>query len=199
MGFLRNGSPFVGEVLEGIESSRIVIIPLLISSATFHIEKEIPQLLEMRKECEIILKEPLDKSPRLARILKKRAMELSLNPWEEVLVLLAHGSKSKEKNIQWRENLVHIGGKIGNEKGFREVKPVLLMEDDIEEEISNIFTETKRILVIPVFLTKSYYTEKKIPGFLEKLKGRIEISYNARPIFPDPEIEEWLRENILTI
>ncbi|MDZ7695086.1 MAG: hypothetical protein U5K69_28875 [Balneolaceae bacterium] len=75
----------------------------------FYMPEDLPQL---PLEAHVSLAPPLDDHPVVANILSKRIQELSTNPANETVLVVAHGPNSEEDNAKWIATMESLAQKI---------------------------------------------------------------------------------------
>lgn len=189
--------------------SRIVVVPLLISSAS-EMMRQFQFLLGLRPDgpwaanvkpvdhhAAFVLTPPLDDDPIVSGILLDRALELSQTPSAEAVVLIAHGPVSDEDNAQWLAVMDRLAGRLQRQGHFRAVVPVTMRDDAPKaaqdratEEMRRVVLEQSRqgrTLVVPLLLATGGI-EVKIPL---RLKGLTYV-YRGRTLLPHPKLAEWI-------
>ncbi len=198
--------------LEEQGAARIVVVPLLVSSAS-EVMRQYEYLLGLRERgpwegvapvslhVPVVMMAPLDDDPVVAEVLLERAQELSRRPQQETIVLVAHGPVSEEDNNRWIEALSRVGQRLQTTGGFRGVVPVTMRDDApaaVQEEATRQMreavrrhAETGRALVIPVLLANGGI-EGKIP---KRLNG-LSYAYRGRALLPHPKISQWIARRV---
>lgn len=197
---------------EGI--SRIIAVPLFISSASNHIEEikyvlglrpdlpgneqegegEEEELEPVHTEAEIILTSALDDHKLVMQILKERILTISQNPSNEILVLTSHGYDNPEYGQKWNQNMSSLCRQLKEELGFADSRFGYAAMGEpglrsVVEEVYNYNSE-KNILVMPVMLSRGYFTDRKIPQLLDGL-DYLYPSPENRALLPHSHIALW--------
>jgi sirohydrochlorin cobaltochelatase len=186
---------------QGVEE--ILAVPLFVSSGSTHLS-EIQYALGLVPQPEVetelkplpirprvIWAEPMDTHEKVREIVRERIQELSIQPEEEVVMLAAHGSNAPGFQERWQKMLGQLASVLQHELGVKRVTYGTIYPDTIRERAC-ILAGNNRLLVVPLFLSSGYYTEKMIP---KKLQG-IPHVYNRRAYLPDPKVAQWLEETI---
>ena len=200
-------------VLEARHVQRIVVIPLLISSAS-EVMRQFTYVLGL---CEhgpweahikpvthrvsMLMTGPLDDDPVVAAVLLDRAKELSRTPDEESVVLIAHGPNEETDNARWLETMQRIARRVEAMGHFRTVVPVT-MRDDAPAPIRDAATQQMRAivsaqsakgrtLVVPLLLA-SGGVEAKIPSRLHGLT----YSFRGQGLLPHPKLSQWIAHQV---
>lgn len=155
---------------------------------------------------EIILTPALDDHPWVAQILHDRILELSANPAEETVLLVAHGPISEDYNRKWIETMEHLSQQIQHRQeaagsSFKNIFCLTVRDDAPEpvyEQASSHLRAMVRqtgaagtVIVIPLFLSPGG-REKSVA---QRLKG-LDFEWNAKTLLPDPRLEDYLKETI---
>lgn len=197
------------DALERAGVSRIIAVPLLISSAS-EVMRQYQYLLGLRDHgpweahvrpvthrVPIVLTQPLDDDPVVADVLVERAAALSRNPSEETVVLIAHGPTSEDDNAHWLAAMERLAAAVRTAGHFRAVLSVT-MRDDAPEPVQAEATRRMRelierenrlgrTLVVPLLLA-SGGVEAKIP---QRLQG-LSFAYTGQALLPHPKLAQWI-------
>ena len=137
---------------------RIVAVPLLVSSHS-EVMRQYEYLLGAREHgpwehhakpihaaVPIDITRPLNDDPAVAEVLLDRAREVSRQPGQETVVLVAHGPNEEQDNARWLQSMQRVAGEVQGAGGFHAVIPVT-MRDDAEPSIQEAATHHMRALV----------------------------------------------------
>src|SRR3990172_1203611 len=166
------------------------------------------RLQPLRTESRMIMAHALDDHPVVADILVERILELSHQPDQETIVLVAHGANGESDNRKWVKSMERISDQIRNlfnmKSGarFRNIF-CLTVRDDADTNIYNQAKEHLRavvrqagkdgeVLVIPLYLSHGG-VERDIVTRLEGLK----YEWTGRTLLPDDRITEFIRHSVL--
>lgn len=193
--------------------TRIVVVPLLVSSAS-EVMRQFQYLLGLRAEgpwgkmkpvtlhTSLLMTGTLFDDPAVvALVLQERALELSRNAQEETVLLIAHGPNEEEENQQWLNVMASLAQHLQRHGGFRSVIPIT-MRDDAPKPIQEAATRQMRdlvrqhsrqgrVLVVPVLLAPGGI-EAKIP---QRLKG-LTYTYSGRTLLPHPRLAQWMGQQV---
>jgi sirohydrochlorin cobaltochelatase len=193
---------------------RIIVVPLLVSSYS-EIYRQWRYLLgidvnpgfnvplfPIEKRSEIQFSEPFNDDPIIGLIVLDRAREISQDPQEETVFLVAHGPNDNEDNVKWLRMLQRLGKGIQERGRFKNVEGVTLRDDAPEEvraqaiahlraRVEAVSREGGKALVIPLLMA---------PGGIENkigvaLKGLV-YTLNAKVLLPDHRVSQWIRSKI---
>lgn len=140
----------------------------------------------------------LNRHPLVADILLSRAVEVSRDPENEVVVVVAHGPVSDEHNDRW---LADIGSLVEVMRGKSEFKRIeyLTVRDDAPEPVRNRATEElrgivkravdekKKVLMIPLLLAYGGIED----GIKERLDG-LPYQMTEHALLPDERLARWV-------
>lgn len=188
---------------KGVE--RIIAIPLFVASGSTHID-EIGCLLGVIKadqvmfgeeispiltEAEIIYCPPMDDHPLIVDIVEQRIRELSVNPDEEVLLLVGHGADEGVYHAKWEAVLKRLAVTLRGRLKLKGASYGTLHPDNLHKRAQAV-TRKNRTIVIPLFLSEGYFTKRVIPSRLEGLS----YVYNGKSYLPHPNVTRWLQDVI---
>ena len=192
----------------------IIVVPLLVSSYSEVYRQwryllgvdvqpgfNVP-LFPIEKRAEIQFSDPLNDDPIVALVLLDRAREISQNPEQEAVLLVAHGPNDNSDNAKWTAMLRRLSNVIQQRGHFKSVDGMTL-RDDAPDEVRSAAIEKMRdrveeldqaglkVLVIPFLIA---------PGGIENkvgiaLKG-LDYSLNAKVLLPDHRISQWIRSKV---
>ncbi len=197
------------DALERQGVSRIIAVPLLISSAS-EVMRQYQYLLGLQDHgpweahvrpvthrVPVTLTDPLDDDPAVADVLVERAAALSRNPAEETVVLIAHGPNSDEDNARWLAVMERLAQQVRTEGRFRSVIPMTMRDDapqpvqaEATRRMRQVIQEESRAgraLVVPLLLA-SGGVEAKIP---QRLHG-LHYAYAGQALLPHPKLAQWI-------
>ncbi len=144
----------------------------------------------------------LDDHPVVADILSRRIQELSSNPANETVLLVAHGPNEESDNRGWVRTMESLSKKIQTlqeEKGdpYKQIFS-LTVRDDAPEPIfeqakAHLRTLVRQagqngeVIVVPLFLSSG----GREHAVAERLEG-LDFAWNGRTLLPDSTITEFL-------
>lgn len=134
--------------LSAAGASRIVVVPMLMSSHSGHYEQirylagEVESLNETMMHhlhmagierptvsVPIRVAKAIDDSPEVARVLAERALAIAAEPAEQALFIIGHGPNSAEDNAAWMNNLRPVADSLRAATAFRDVRVGLVRDD----------------------------------------------------------------------
>ncbi|WP_166405026.1 sirohydrochlorin chelatase [Desulfonema ishimotonii] len=219
LGFLEFQEQDIAAAVRTLEDQNvreIIAVPLFISGSSNHIEEiryvlglrdTLPEsgghgghggeaeedLIPVTSDAEIYLTHALDDDPVMARIICDHLREISLNPAEEIAVLVGHGSDSSHSEAAWQENFASLALQVKTMMGFGDVRYgfVAMGSPAVADVVAQAQSEG-RVLVSPVMLSQGYFINVKIPRVLEGM----DYTYADRALLPDPGITTFIENTI---
>ncbi|MGD8191834.1 sirohydrochlorin chelatase [Brevibacillus ginsengisoli] len=188
---------------QGVE--RIIAIPLFVASGSMHIDEigmmlgVIPpdqvhtdELIEpIQTQAKIVYCAPMDDHPLIVDILEERIRELSIDPREEVLLLVGHGADEGKYHASWEKVLQRLTTNLRERCGFKGATYGTLHPNNLRRRAEAVSSKN-RTIVIPLFLSEGYFTDKVIPSALEGLS----YLYNGKTYLPHANVSRWLQAGI---
>ena len=203
------------DTLEARGVDRIIIVPLLVSSAS-EVMRQFQYLLGVHDHgpwedhtkpvslrVPVIITQPLDDDPVVAEVLFDRARELSHAPQEETVVVVAHGPISDEDNAHWLAAMGRVAKQIQEMGHFRAVIPVT-MRDDASKPVRDAAirqmraiireqSQQGRTLVVPRLLANG-----GIESMIPKRLNRLHYVYRGRTLLPHAKLAQWIAHQVAT-
>lgn len=183
---------------------RIIVVPLFVTMGSTHLNEIqyalglIPEpsvatdLKPIQTNVKMIWTQPLETHPFVLQIMEERVRELSHEPREEILLLVAHGSEWPGFKERWNILLQEMGKWLKGRVGFKGFSYVTLKSNRFMER-TNALGRKNRLIVLPVFLGEGYFTQKVIPRDLT----RVSCEYSGKTLLPHPLITRWIEETIV--
>lgn len=190
--------------LEELGVNTIVVVPLYFPSADGHMQKvryelglsicppegSHGQLERVQTRARILLASSFGVHPTIAQIVMERAREVSLDPRQESVVLVAHGSGGEEAS-EWDDIVRELIREFERWLPFRSVVSATIHPETVRETVKRL-VETDRVIVVPLYLSQNMFTAKIIPNLLTG----IPCLYSGRPLLPDQRVEEYVRSRV---
>lgn len=157
-------------------------------------------------EADISLASPLDDHPVVAKILNKRIQELSTNPANETVLLVAHGPNSEEDNKKWINTMESLSQKIQSTQKEEETPYnqifATTVRDDASDEVFNQAKGNLRalvrqsgqfgdVIVVPLFLSSGGREQ----AVAKRLEG-LDFKWNGKTLLPDNQISNFLLSSV---
>jgi sirohydrochlorin ferrochelatase len=194
---------------KGVE--RLVVVPLLVSSHS-EVYRQYQYLFGLRDTAEwpeagkplrlevpVAMGQALDDHHLVAEVLLERARELSRQPSEEQVILLAHGPTSDEDEQIWLQHLDQLAEFVHQQGGFAQVDTFTFRDDapktvrdEAVRELRSAVQEGSRhgrVLVVPVLIAQGG-VEHKIPQMLTGLS----YAFSGQALLPHENVEAWIAE-----
>ncbi|RJE88702.1 cobalamin biosynthesis protein CbiX [Paenibacillus sp. 1011MAR3C5] len=178
------------------------VLPLFVSSGSTHVD-EIGQAFGLtpltdfegdlglfRVEANVHYGSPIDDDEDIAEMLYAHISNLSTCPDREAVLLIGHGNKEPVFHERWQAGLSGLAERVRRRGGFGGADYAMLLPDQAAGKLEALQgqDDVDDVLVVPVFLSQGYFTNKVIPARLEGLAYR----YNGRAMLPHPAIKRWL-------
>lgn len=189
--------------LEAHGVTTIIVVPLFVSSGSTHIQ-EIRHLLGLPQEIELSVDEeplrinakvemvsPMDDHPLILEILERRIRELSMNPEEEVVLLVGHGSKLDSFYEIWKSLMERMAVQLKKRLGLKEASCATLLPDQLRNQLTELAHQ--RVIIVPLFLSEGYFTKKVIPSRMEG----VDCVYDGKTYLPDLLVAEWIKAVVM--
>lgn len=209
--------------LESGGASRVVVVPLLVSSHSGHYE-QIRWLAGLTDSLDPVMHEhlhhggierprtkipievmpALDGSAELAAVLADRALALESDPRSHGLVLVGHGPNSAEEYAAWMQHLRVVADSVGRRTGFRDVRVELVREDapapvraEAVRRLRDLVDLQARLTGKPVIVVPILVSRGGIPRsrILADLEG-LPVRYAGEPLLPHPAIAAWIERRV---
>ena len=214
---LRDELPTMSEhvVVEGVEMERSIVpkgdryaishVPVGIGAdgvmrATGHPgNEEEEELVPIETDAEIVLTGAMDDHWLVAGIVADRTTDLSANPEDETLLLVAHGTGEEDNFAGWVNSTSSLAnqarlkltywsdpaiGLAGTQAAFIHHNETLHPEFTLRAIVENVTSP----IVVPLMVSEGYFTGRKIPGLLENLT----YAYDGSALTPHPNVAEWI-------
>lgn len=191
------------ERLEAAGARRIVVVPLFATAGSNHVG-EIrsmlgldawpageTELVPVETRARILWCPPLEDHPVVEQIVAQRIAELSSDPAHESLLLVGHGSDLTGCHERWEKLLLRLTFRLQNRYSFTAAGYATLRPDTLREQ-ARLLAEKGEVIVLPLFVSKGYFTRRAIP---ERLQG-LSYRYEGSAYLPHPLIAEWITQSI---
>lgn len=183
------------------------VVPFFISSGSTHVDEigqafGLPWLTDLegdlgtfRVSVNVRYGLPIDDDPEIAELLAANIAELSTEPSNEALLLIGHGSKEKVFHERWQEGLMKLGERLRAVGGYKRAEYAMLLPDQAAAKLAAMQAANpeEAVIVVPLFLSRGYFTNHVIPTRLTGLEYR----YNGKAMLPNQAIVKWLERQML--
>lgn len=133
--------------------------------------------------------EPLGQSPAVTEVIEERGASTVPASDDVSLILVGFGSSSKPYH---RQTTDYHASRLREESGYGEVLTCYLLQNPTVECV-RYNTTKNRSVAVPLFLTRTEATERRIPDELELARGGIEY---AEPLGTHPRITDAVHAEV---
>lgn len=215
--FIEAHKPDISSQLRAFDSSGItdiIAIPLLLTAST-HYSIDIPRQLGLIKnsikhkefedekevfyqsKAKIHLNKPLDFGDVLKKNILRRFSALSQSPKEEALLMVAYGEDHSYLK-DWT-NMLNKAGKYVKKKckinqyDHTWCGHIVNYNPEVTtSKIKYLLERNKRVIVIPVMVSKGFLQNKIIMKGVENANAPSRIIYRPDSILPDKDLNNWV-------
>lgn len=204
--------------------SRIVVVPLLVSSHSEHYEQirwlagETDSLSDLMKEhthhagherakvgVPMVVSRALDDSPAMASVLADRGKALvNGERSKKALFLVGHGPNSAEDYAAWMDNLRRVADSVRAQSGFGDVRVDVVRDDAPKAVRAEAVLRVRELIAMQYLITHD--TVAVVPvlisrgrvsreTFLKDLEG-LTVVYSGDPLLPHPALSQWLEQRV---
>ena len=140
----------------------------------------------------------LDDHALVAEILVSRAAEVSRDPANEVVVLVAHGPSSEEDNALWLDNMRRLAERMGPDTGFSRIDYLTVRDDaadpvrsqaaaELRAVVEGAVEEGRSVLIVPLLLSYG-----GIETGIRRRLGDLPYRMTSQALLPDERLSEWV-------
>jgi sirohydrochlorin ferrochelatase len=140
----------------------------------------------------------LNRHPLVADILVARAVSISRQPADEVVVIVAHGPVLDDENEKWLADMKSLAEIMRGNSGFRRIEYLTVRDDAPEPVRSRATTELRsvverasgsgnRVLIVPLLLAYGGIEE----GIRKRLEG-LNYTMCDQGLLPDERLAQWV-------
>jgi sirohydrochlorin ferrochelatase len=211
--------------LETARVSRIVVVPMLVSSYSGHydqvrylagqdtsLDEAMLHHLQMagierpRTTVPIHLATALDAAPQVAHVLADRATKLATDPASQALMIVGHGPNSAEDYAMWMKNLRILADSVMGIVKFRDVRVDVVRDDAPPEVRGEAVTRVRELIQLQHMITGKPVVVVPIlvsAGAIsrDKLPADLQgmpIVYDGAPLLPHAAISRWVEWQVRT-
>ncbi len=160
----------------------------------------------LRFKAEIILTKPLDAHPLVAEILHERIAELSANPANETILIVAHGPNKEEDNRNWVKTMEKLTDQIREKqqrKGarFKQIFALTVRDDadtavyeQAKEHLRTLVYQAGKdgdVIVIPLLLAQGGVEAR----YVKRLTG-LAYKWSGKTLLPHPNITRFIQVSV---
>ncbi len=177
--------PSLREVLYGIKSQNIVVVPNFISEGYFT-QKVIPRELELtgrithRENKPIYYADPVGTHPSMTQALLRRAQEVAphVPPDQITLFIVGHGTGLNENSAKAAKDQVALIQKMNL---YAEVQSAYMEEDPLISNWDQLASQ-QNVVVVPFFISDGLHSYQDIPVLLG-MEQEIGLAASQREVF----------------
>ncbi|MCF6360141.1 MAG: hypothetical protein L3J29_05185 [Cyclobacteriaceae bacterium] len=161
---------------------------------------------------EIILTKPLDANPLVAGIIFDRISELSENPSNETILIVAHGPSKEEDNKNWLKKIDSLADQIrtlqsektraqGQEVKFKQLFGLTVRDDanpaiyeQAKEQLRTLVYQSGKdgdVIVIPLLLSQGGVEAR----YVKRLEG-LDYKWSGKTLLPHQNITEFIEVSV---
>ncbi|WP_134701430.1 sirohydrochlorin chelatase [Ammoniphilus sp. YIM 78166] len=186
---------------EGI--NRILVVPLFLTMGSTHLheiqyalgllpESPIPTDLErIHPRAHMVWCSPLESHPYVLAILEERIQQISVEPSQEILLLIGHGSDVEGFHERWEKLLSNITSRLQKRFGFLHATHATFHPDNIQERAQALASHGS-LIVLPFFMSEGYFTKSAIP---RRLRG-LQTLYEGHALLPHALVSAWIQNSV---
>ena len=199
--------------LESAGAKTIVVVPIVSTEFNTMLrqweyifglrdESEYVAVPRVKTDAKIVMASPPNDDPLVAEILLDHALELSTNPENEVVIIVAHGPSFDEDNKRAMQQLANLARYMSEDSDFSEITG-LTLQDDAPREVRAANVARLRAMVEKaasegkdVLIVSNLIGTFTIQAKLRKdLKG-LDYKFNRKGIIEHDAFMKWLLETI---
>jgi len=151
---------------------------------------------------DVVFLEPISDHQIAKKIVLDYAQEISLDPKNEIVVIIAHGPVGKIDNVLELELMENIASYVLDQGGFSSVRPFTL-QDDAPKEIRNRnveqikkFIENASLDGKKVLMVSNLMSGKGIQRKINEDFSDLDYTFNSKGFLTHPLFKEWVLESI---
>ena len=209
--------------LESAGATRIVVVPMLVSSHSGHYDQirylagDSVQLDEVmthhlhmsgierpKTRVPIVLTPAMDDAVEMSRVLIDRALTLAKDPQDRALLIVGHGPNEAEENAEWMINLRRVADSVKAKTKFKDVRVELVRDDAPAKVRAEAVLRVRELIdlqravtgkeVIVVPVLVSAGTVSR-DKLPADIKGTPSV-YSGEPLLPHAAMSEWIARRV---
>ncbi len=156
----------------------------------------------VQTDAKIVMAEPPAAHPQITRIILDHAVELSTDPDDEVVFIIAHGPIHDDENREQLAVMAEQAKRIRKLGGFSDVEGVTLQDDaapkvrdaniaKIREKIEAATADGKRVLIVTSLLAA-----RSIQWKIERDFAGLDYEFSVKGVSMHPDFVNWFQENV---
>lgn len=164
------------------------------------------ELKPLKIKAQLTVTPALDDNAVVASILRDRIAELSTNPPNETVILVAHGPNNEEDNNKWINNMESLSEKVeklqeAKGKKYKQIFAVTVRDDadkaifdQAKEQLRAVVRQAGKfgnVIVVPLFLSSG----GREHAVAERLEG-LTYKWSGKALLPDSSLTDFLSSSI---
>ena len=213
----------IAKRLERAGVSRIVVVPMLVSSYSGHYDQirflagdsvvldaamthhlHMSGIERASTRVPLRLTRAMDDAPEIARVLADRAVAMTTDPQRRALLIVGHGPNSAEDYAAWMRNLRVIADSVKAQTGFRDVRVELVRDDAPAPVRAEAVRRVRDLIQLQQMATGQDVIV--VPVLVSKgavsrdkipadIKGMPAV-YAGEPLLPHPLMSRWIEARV---
>lgn len=180
--------------------THIDVLPLFVSAGSTHVE-EIKQafgfspaydfigdLAPLQCHCKVNFDRPLIDDQELVSIITRQLKGFNVDAEHHSALIIGHGSSVETYYNLWENGMKELIRKLTHEFPQLPLYYAALLPDNAQQTMAELSEHSREIIVVPLFLSPGYFTNKVIPNRLNGFK----YIYNGETLLPSDEMIELL-------
>lgn len=209
--------------LEKGGASRIVVVPMLVSSYSGHYDQirylagdsvtlddmmqhhlHMAGIEKPRTSVPMVMTKAIDSAPELADVLTDRARAMTNAPREHALLIVGHGPNSAEDYAHWMQNLRVVADSVKARTGYRDVRLEMVRDDAPAHVRAEAVIRVRELIDLQNQLTGREVMVVPVllsRGVVSRSKVANDIAgtksrYVAETILPHPAMARWVESRV---
>ena len=209
--------------LEEGGASRIVVVPMLVSSHSGHYDQirylagdsitlddmmqhhlHMAGIEKPRTAVPMVMTKAIDSAPELADVLTDRARAMTNAPREHALLIVGHGPNSAEDYAYWMQHLRVVADSVKARTGYRDVRLEMVRDDAPAHVRAEAVIRVRELIDLQNQLTGREVMVVPVllsRGVVSRSKVANDIAgtksrYVAETILPHPAMARWVESRV---
>lgn len=180
--------------LIALNIKKVIVVPLFVSSGSRHIEEIQEILYKYMDKFVFEFTSCIDDHPYAISHIITTAKQQSLDPTNEVLLLIGHGSEDLTINENWLQLLESMAARVKSNSSYKDVRFATILPNTINDELSNIEESLTGLttIIVPLLIDRGVYTDIKIPSYIEGYKA----IYNGNTYMSGEWLHKWIESKL---
>lgn len=180
--------------------THIDVLPLFVSAGSTHVEEIrqafgfspaydfIGDLEPLECKCKVNFDLPLIDDIELVTIISRQLKSFNIDAEQHAVLIIGHGSSVETYYQMWETGMMELIQKLKLEFPQLPLYYAALLPDNAQQTMTLLSELNREIIVIPLFLSAGYFTNKVIPN---RLNG-FNYTYNGETLLPSEEMIQLL-------